>query len=554
MKLISAVEIKGFRSIRSSRIEGLGDFAAFAGLNNSGKSNILRAMNLFFNEESDEGVPVNVDRDYYRPDLRMKKAKEITVSVTFSLPGHFRFRRGLDAVNQLLGGTTFTISKRWRRNEPAPAYFLGGTELELPQRPLIEQFLQLIKFRYVPNRVLPMDVVRKEHQALRDVLVRRLGSRAGVQSETFQAIRQTSDTVIRALAKRIHDASPDIGDVRLATPTSWSDMVFAFGYKLGHDGVEVDDSVQGSGIQSLLMLETLYLIDRDYFQKFGWRQAAIWAVEEPESSLHTSLEARVASYLSQIATDSSSRLQVVSTTHSDLMLQYASKTFIVKKSGWETVCEPTANPREAIERLSRDGISRWTHPVLYYPLDPLILVEGKYDAAFLEAAFKHVRHNRPIRVSYLEKLEGGARTGGVDDLYQYVKANTGVIQSRQKDARVVILLDWDAARKADQFRKLLPGNDSFKVMAWPDTAFNPKLGRSFRGIERHLSDRLIGRAEKKGAPVFRRGNLCSVEPADYGQVKEILHSILTKKGLRKDDVLHAKDFLQVVVDTAEGRA
>ena len=51
---------------------------------------------------------------------------------------------------------------------------------------------------------------------------------------------------------------------------------------------EIDDASQGSGIQSLLMFETLSLIDRDYFQKFGWRQAAIWAVEEPESSLHSS--------------------------------------------------------------------------------------------------------------------------------------------------------------------------------------------------------------------------------------------------------------------------
>jgi hypothetical protein len=34
-------------------------------------------------------------------------------------------------------------------------------------------------------------------------------------------------------------------------------MVFAFGYKLGEEGLDVDDSVQGSGIQSLLMLETI---------------------------------------------------------------------------------------------------------------------------------------------------------------------------------------------------------------------------------------------------------------------------------------------------------
>ncbi len=37
----------------------------------------------------------------------------------------------------------------------------------------------------------------------------------------------------------------------------------------------MDESEQVSGMQSLLMFETLHLIDRDYFQRFGWNQAAI---------------------------------------------------------------------------------------------------------------------------------------------------------------------------------------------------------------------------------------------------------------------------------------
>ncbi len=288
MKIISAVEIRGFRSIRSCPMRELGSFTALAGLNNSGKSNVLRALNAFFNGQTDEGTPIDIDRDYYRPDLRLKKAKEIRISVTFSLPNAFKFRQGLDNVQQLLGGRQFVITKSWKRNEPAPTYLLGDKKLSLDERILVDQFLQLIRFRYIPNRVLPVEVVRREHQALRDVLVRRLGQKSKVHGTTFSDIKATSDAVISALARRLAEASPDVGSVRLATPTSCSDMVFAFGYKLGHDGIEMDDIMQGSGIQSLLMLETLYLIDQDYFQQFGWKQAAVWAVEEPESSLHTS--------------------------------------------------------------------------------------------------------------------------------------------------------------------------------------------------------------------------------------------------------------------------
>jgi AAA15 family ATPase/GTPase len=47
MKLISQIEIDHFRSVRDETITALGDFTALAGPNNSGKSNILRALNAF---------------------------------------------------------------------------------------------------------------------------------------------------------------------------------------------------------------------------------------------------------------------------------------------------------------------------------------------------------------------------------------------------------------------------------------------------------------------------------------------------------------------------
>ncbi len=550
MKLITKIEIKGFRSIRNAELSGVEDFTAFAGLNNSGKSNFLRALNAFFNGYTDPNKELDVDEDYFRPDLKFKKAKRIRVSVTFSLPDGFRFRRGLESVEALLFERRFTIAKEWRRKEPLPTYFLNDEKLDLENRQRIDQFLQLVNFRYIPNRVLPTEVIRGEHRNLRDVLVRRLGRRALGQEETFAALRDTSQNMIRELVKRLKEATPDIGDVRLATPASWVDMIFTFGYRLGRDDVEIDDVSQGSGIQSLLMLETLYLIDRDYFQKFGWRQAAVWAVEEPESSLHASLEARVASYLSSIASDPTSRLQVLCTTHSDLMIQYADKAVVVEKNGWETVCNPESNPRAAMEIVSRTGISRWVHPILYHPLDLLILVEGKFDAAFLEEAFKLIRPTQKVEVSYLEKLEDGGGTGGVDEVFRYVKSNVAAIKSRRPEAPVIVVLDWDAANRADRFRRLFTEIDPAKVLVWPETAFNPILGNSFKGIERHFSDRIIQEGETRGVTVFRSpAGVCSIERDNYGQAKQTFHEIV-KQGLQVTDLAYARAFVEEILRTA----
>ncbi len=548
MSLISEVEIKGFRSIRHCKLEFLGDFTVFAGLNNSGKSNFLRALNAFLNDQTDPERWIDVDNDYFRPDLRKKKKRQISVSVKFSLPDRFKFRKGLDAVQRLLGENEFTITKTWNRKDLLPSYQLNGEKLGLEDQQKIGQFIQLISFRYIPNRVHPIEVIQNEHRAIRDVLVRRLGKRAGEHEATFNAIKDTSENMIKELVRHLVEASPDVKNVRLATPTSWADMVFAFGYKLGEQGLEVDDSVQGSGIQSLLMLETLYLIDRDYFQKFGWKQAAIWAVEEPESSLHTSLEALVASYLALIVSDPKSRLQVLSTTHSDLMLQHANKVIFVKKNGWETVCETIENLYDGLDRLSRAGISRWVHPILHFPLDPLFLVEGKYDAEFIEEAFRYLRPKRRVRVTYLEKLDG-PRTGGVDELSNYVKENTKAIKSRRKEAPVIVILDWDSAKKTKQFERLFNPDEPFKVFAWPDTACNPNLNRSFKGIERYFSDRMIEEAENRDAPIYKnRRGICSVHSEEYGQVKSILNKIVGQ-GLTQDDLQYSRGFLEEILRT-----
>ena len=321
MIIVSEVRIRGFRSIRQIELPGLGNSTALAGLNNCGKSNVLRALNAFFTGETDPGGPLDVDRDFYRFGPK-GKAKVIEVEVHFKLPESFKLGTRLKDVEAFLGGSDFSIGKRWRRDEPFPTYLKDGTEVALQDRQKIDQFLQRINFRYVPNRVLPIDIIRGEHRGFRacsdeDFQLRQKAPRR--PSKFCMTLRPPSSKRSRNGSSRRY---PDLGDLELATPASWAEMAFAFGYRITQSGVETQDTEQGSGIQSLLMLETLYLIDRDYFQHFGWRQAAIWAVEEPESSLHSSLEARIASFLASMARDPKSRLQILATTHSDLVVQY----------------------------------------------------------------------------------------------------------------------------------------------------------------------------------------------------------------------------------------
>ena len=546
MKLISEIEIDHFRSIKSDRITGLGDFTAFAGLNNSGKSNVLRALHAFFTNKTDANVPLSIDTDYYRHDLKKKKkAKRIRIAIKFNLPLSFKFRKGLEDAQKFLGGATFKITKEWRRDYASALYYLNdlNTPLDLDSREKVDQFLSLISFRYIPNRVLPLDIIRSEHQALRDVLVRRLASKAKNQAEVFEAIRSTSSTLIASLERNVHDACQDVGKIRLATPTSWQDMIFAFGYKLGVNDVEIDDSAQGSGIQSLLMLETLSLIDRDYFQKFGWKQAAVWALEEPESSMHSSLEARISSYLASISTDASSRLQILSTTHSDLVLQHADHAVFVTMNHGTTSFE-IADKRTVLQKSANLGISRWIHPILANPLNPIVLVEGKFDYAFIDKALKVIKPDTEIRVAYLEQLQGGNVTGGVDELLKYIKSNVNAIKTRAIAAPIIVVLDWDAGKKKGEFEKVMSKGDAYKVLVWPDTTFNPNLGKAFHGIERHIPDRIVDEADANVRVLGTKADGSrTVSREDYRKFKDAVHAVVTK-GLSMDDLIYARPFIE----------
>jgi hypothetical protein len=92
------------------------------------------------------------------------------------------------------------------------------------------------------------------------------------------------------------------------------------------------------------------------------------------------------------------------------------------------------------------------------------------------------------------------------------------------------------------------------VFAWPEDDANPKAGKSFRGIERFHSDRVldlaiarevpIGRKMKKGQP-----NDYIVQAADYDQVKNAL-ALIVSEGLQQTDFCHAETMLRKLLQEA----
>jgi len=529
-----------------------------AGANNAGKSNFLRALNAFFSGDIEPGVPLDIDKHYWRPQLRQKKRKAIIVSVEFSLPSQFKFRKGLEGVRDMLGDR-FVLSKCWTRDYSAPIYALTSSTsieqvdfdrleaLDLESERKVDSFLSLISFRYIPNRVIPTDLIRKEHLALRDVLVRRLAKHKKSQDALFRGIQETAKALISKVSEQVTSITPNVSGVRLDTASSLAELVFRFGYLIREGSEEMNEDEQGSGLQSLLMFQTLHMIDLDYFQQFGWKQASVWVVEEPESSLHTSLEARIARFLSLASREPQGRLQTIATTHSDLVIQYADRGYLVEKtarpesSGSFQTTVKRVETRQLVTDASKAGISRWVNPILYFPLSPVILVEGKYDRDFLASAQLRVEGLEQAKILCLEDLTGRPHDGGVERLLDFVRANRDAIGSRLASAPVVILLDWDSSNKKGEFLKAVPQKAPFHVLAWNADHANPRLNKTFGGIERFLSDRVVDEAAKiapSSLGQIKGGGLTAVRD-EYQSFKAACNKIV-RAGVMDDDLAYTQ--------------
>lgn len=147
MKYIEKIEIQYFRSIYHCIISDMNDITIFTGKNDAGKSNVLKALNLFFNNEteSDSIYDFTENFNFKRLDDVRKdsiKGKQfIQIKVTFS--------RGKQYEKTL--PSKFTITKKWLRDSSQPIVsddvarrltLEGKNITNDPQRPLLDSSIK----------------------------------------------------------------------------------------------------------------------------------------------------------------------------------------------------------------------------------------------------------------------------------------------------------------------------------------------------------------------------------------------------------------------------
>jgi hypothetical protein len=321
MPRLRRIKIRNFRSI--ARIDILvKDLTVLVGDNDCGKSNILRALNLFFNGETNPGQPYKFQDDWNRfAKTGRNQAKQIQIEVDLELPETYRATNG-DFVRW---------KKAWRQDglHGGPFDYKGirlvnkkhGTgqseqDVEISAKSNVHTLLRKIEFEYVPA-VRSADFFRQLRGRIFNVIA----------EVAEQGMRQTSGTFETAIAGHVNalmdDISRTLGDeARISMPNDLSVIFERLDFLNSEQAISLDN--RGDGIKGrYIPLILKFLADQKRTLKAQGTapHTFIWAYEEPENNLEFRRAQQLASEFCNLA--DGDQTQVLLTTHSPVFFNLA---------------------------------------------------------------------------------------------------------------------------------------------------------------------------------------------------------------------------------------
>ncbi|CAM3233296.1 AAA family ATPase [Tsukamurella hominis] len=494
MSIINQIRVTNFRSIKDAQISPLSGYESIVGLNSAGKSNLLRALKLFFTGSVDEtGSGLDVDRDY--SDYGPQKPRRIKVGVSFPINSGIKFPRQADFLERQGLVDNLAICQTWYRDSQTRGItreFSYGQDLDnlAPATDpadisSLESFIRSIEFRYVPNHAQPSELIRQYVQPLRSALVTRLRNtkeyRSSDVGELLLAMSRLADTLFEDVATAVSKGISG-RTLKSALPTDFADLAFDLAIRsIDPDGHARSPELEGSGTQQFMFLHLLNLADRTARGAgFGWLQGHIWAIEEPESFLHAGLRQRYATDLFAYSDDP--RRQIFLTTHQDEFVRVGDSAIVARTSASGTIFN-RLTPKLAIEQSNKEAVTAYRHPLLQYSDQPLVLVEGKFDAQYIRQGLDAAGIKPRWRLADPDDLTGDA-TGG-DAFKQYLRYNSAAIKSRPDSAPILVVRDWET-NDANSYRTYLKGHRYSTVVTMPSDLCTSELGTGWSGIERYL--------------------------------------------------------------------
>lgn len=397
MLRIKQIHIKNFRSIINETIN-TDRFNILVGLNDAGKSNVLKALNLFFNGETEPGKRFDFDIDYsnFAPE-RKNKAKEIEISILIEIPDHYKDNEDV------------LWKKVWRISG---LYHDSSMTWTFSPYSKVPTLLKRIRFKYVP--AVKSEIYFKD--LLADLYISIANEVSGDLIEKASAYSEALKSYTKRIGEIVHE---NVGlKSELTMPANQMDIFKELVFMTQDEsGKDVDLSHRGDGIKAMHIPAILkYIAERDN-RNLGSNAVPytpIWGYEEPENGV----EMRKSFDLAEELYGFSPMVQQFVTTHSPAFYEYNGKKSVkviyVYKD--DSSYASTFSEEVEIQELhNRIGLMPIVAPFIedkqrelakmqeivkqmqFADIDT-IFVEGKTDKEYLELAICELSHQLEDRI------------------------------------------------------------------------------------------------------------------------------------------------------------
>ena len=403
MRVIDSITIRYFRSVYTLSLSGCKDLTVITGMNDVGKSNILKALNLFFCNQSDYMREFNFSDDYSL--IRKEEVKRDTIRGQQFISITIRFLRGDRMPNSL--PPVFSVTKRWDMHSPEGKtvtdvqtrmqQYARREKIKYSEKATITSlstFLNRIKFIYVPA-IKDERVFNKTLDILQQSLFAK--NNKAILDTPINNANQAIQVIIKDLQIDFKNATGIDNFVELPNTLNYTDGLLQINTKA--QGGIVTIAKRGDGIRSHYLPKILnYVANHSNY-------TYIWGFEEPENSYEYRRCIQVADEFDSQYSNSS---QVFITSHSPAFFieNPTSKTiFRVCSQNGKTVLQTSEQSLaeelgyielykdflSKVKELNRQSEEQKAQIASLYKTittltTPIILTEGKTDAELLKIA------------------------------------------------------------------------------------------------------------------------------------------------------------------------
>lgn len=316
---IDSVKIANFRSFKNkeNNLKNLNILNVMVGKNNVGKTNVLRALYLFFNPST------------YNPIVDRNMVKQITGGATKDPKITINFED-----NEIIRSEIHKYKISCDLNQESNYYNLDTTEEEINNRlsnsSKIEKYLES-KFKCVYLSTTDEDISSQSQQLVDDMILQYFKKQSKKVKDTIEEFERQYITLIETFKDNIHDIERDLSgqfeilneiDLDIKPKLDIVSKKKITDFLLENIELQLDDSYsqdltnKGAGIQrASLILLSLFLLNEIFS-----RQNKIVLLDEPEAFLYPLLIRKIKITLEERA-KFNDNFQIFLTSHSSDFLR-----------------------------------------------------------------------------------------------------------------------------------------------------------------------------------------------------------------------------------------